>query len=1548
MTRVVVKPAVVPSGKKPATKPLQVFGGLPPIAGPVINDIYAIRLGQARGNAINVASTPNGPAQLTVAGDGTVVPMVFGQRRVGGKIFAIGFIGADLVVGFSWCLGPCQAIVKVQLNDADAPASGVTITNYLGAAGQGVDPTLALALGVGYTDTLPGICYSVVRVSPGVTSGFPRAAAIVQGLKVRQVENAFITLNGTTQAATTPAGTQNAINEDFELTLGAKAADWTPTADQVLMSKWNVTGNQRCFRLLLKTTGALSLEVSTDGTAVTTYTSSANLAALANGALKWVRVRFFKSTGGVSKAQFATSDDGQAWTALGADQTTTTIAALFASSANLIVGADTAGAWFAGSLYAWRMSTAAKLVCEVVVLELTPSATSFTDAAAAVWTLGGAAAVNAFVAYSRIPVNALIHLIVDKAQGLGRRVDVGTALLTYALNTMQVGTSPLENYNELDISLDTMLEGRVQVNAMRDYAHCYAIEEGDKFYLIRDWSDAATWSFDASNIVQDSLTLQRRGAREATTVVEITYTDTSKTPWADERIYQYLPGVQAGTRKRVMSRIQKQGITRGSEANRYAIERLNDAAYNDMATQFQAIDDAANIRPGSLILVSYPYAAGNAANTINNKKFRVLSAEPIGPGRYQVSAQEQDDNRYSVTVAPGTSSSETPLPRPDLPPAVTVNAPTEYLFQTFDGLYSSAIKVTWTHATFPFVQFYAVEVYEGSVAPANIRHRAQCFAAEYVTPPLKEKVLYVVKVWIRSTVNVDGTAGTNTVTPLGKFLPPSDVPSVTGFEAGGRVFLTWGVAIDLSLDTIRYEVRYGAVGTAWAAAVRLDRVSALTWASPGFPTGTYRFLVKAIDSVGNYSANAAFVDVTVSVDNAAFSAFSYSNLAVVHQASTEWQLRDGTRYAATDWGDGVEYGHATQLNTTGTFNDGVMAATVFTQPHRQSLRFTSAYVSIPNAAAYAVSSLFTVEAWVFPLDVSTGRFAIFSTRSNAAAGGWQLEVGVGSGGTGRLAVVGGTATYFAESIDGAVPLGKWSHVRAIVNGTTNTACTLWVNDVEVTYNQRNAFAALANNTDAKWLGAGTGPSVSQRFNGFILRTKLWNKALTAAQATTSMQYHNDPTTIGGMVGAWQGNDAGQGASSTVYADSSATANNGAVVGTPDWRSWHAVLTAPVDLGQVVNGTFTVSGGDATALSGVVAPQIQVSVDGVTYTTYSQPAVVASGRFFRFGYEAQGGSMLLNLSNLRGDVLVTPRAEIGTLSLASTAVPTADLVVLAGLYGRVIDLQLTPAQTTNAWFATPDAIEVGSAGISGAVCVRWMDAANSYATRASFALGASVTFEAWVYLDAHDATNGEAVFNIAPDAAAAANLYVAPDGSLSWNGAFGTQYFLNAGARVAMSLQRWVHVAVVLDAVAVNTYLYINDTLAGATGAFQDPTTTSTARTFALNYNGSSVFIMPGRMYDFRVWNEARTAAQIAANYRSRVASGGNLIAYWKMDEKTGTALADSSGNGRTMTLQGAAWNASTGNYWWRPINGFDVYLFNNSAARQSGAGADVRYRWTGA
>lgn len=119
---------------------------------------------------------------------------------------------------------------------------------------------------------------------------------------------------------------------------------------------------------------------------------------------------------------------------------------------------------------------------------------------------------------------------------------------------------------------------------------------------------------------------------------------------------------------------------------------------------------------------------------------------------------------------------------------------------------------------------------------------------------------------------------------------------------------------------------------------------------------------------------------------------------------------------------------------------------------------------------------------------------------------------------------------------------------------------------------------------------------------------------------------------------------------------------------------------------------------------------------------------------------------------------------------------------------------------------------------------------------------------------------------------------------------------------------WHHVAFTIDGSA-NTVVYLdgNSVL----------TYTETPRApLNITYIGSTLsnnrLLTNGKIDEVRIWNTARTDAQIKQNmYKELAGTEGDLVAYYKMSDGSGTSLTDNlSAGGTNGTMTGASWQTS--------------------------------------
>jgi hypothetical protein len=141
----------------------------------------------------------------------------------------------------------------------------------------------------------------------------------------------------------------------------------------------------------------------------------------------------------------------------------------------------------------------------------------------------------------------------------------------------------------------------------------------------------------------------------------------------------------------------------------------------------------------------------------------------------------------------------------------------------------------------------------------------------------------------------------------------------------------------------------------------------------------------------------------------------------------------------------------------------------------------------------------------------------------------------------------------------------------------------------------------------------------------------------------------------------------------------------------------------------------------------------------------------------------------------------------------------------------------------------------------------------------------------------------------------------PSGNIGFNTGNGDCYGIDA----AGLSNKWVHVAAVFynGAYTNNSKLYINGagqalTQRVGSASSGSPGTTVTIAGYATNPAG---YPFPGKIDDVKIYNYARTPAQIAWDYNK-----GKPLAHWRFDESAGTTIYDSSGNNLNGTLYATA------------------------------------------
>jgi hypothetical protein len=434
------------------------------------------------------------------------------------------------------------------------------------------------------------------------------------------------------------------------------------------------------------------------------------------------------------------------------------------------------------------------------------------------------------------------------------------------------------------ISIDQVLR------TLAEYAGAFYLREAGVVKLVPDRPVAVAVRFTDDpadgtrvQVKERTLKLRKVSLGNSPNRVITEWTDTTAVPWRTRYAATPVPG---GEENRTTT-FSMLGYHSFREANRHSIERLNAFLVADLLCEFEAFDDSLELELGDVFSLT-------CGEGLTDKEFRAERIEQGDDvGHWKFWGKEYNSAQYSDDIQDGP-----PLPDADgIDPASIPAGPTptavEKLYVEEGGRTLSRLEINFSGISWPFVKAYRVEVLEGAVPihSETVMHLGDGATHTTVSPPVAQDVEYTVNVYtVNVFLTVGTTAGTTTVTGLGKLLKPLAPGAITqGYEVGLMVFLRWGDAADIDLAGYRVKritkTDYDSdPGTAW------DNANAITVASrhdatsillPAQPIGTYVYMVKSLDSVGaDGQESVAWVEKQIEVTPDAAGAVSVGTVDV--------------------------------------------------------------------------------------------------------------------------------------------------------------------------------------------------------------------------------------------------------------------------------------------------------------------------------------------------------------------------------------------------------------------------------------------------------------------------------------------------------------------------------------------------------------------------------------------------------------------------------------------------------------------------------------------
>lgn len=259
------------------------------------------------------------------------------------------------------------------------------------------------------------------------------------------------------------------------------------------------------------------------------------------------------------------------------------------------------------------------------------------------------------------------------------------------------------------------------------------------------------------------------------------------------------------------------------------------------------------IKPGDVWFLS-------STTTTNNRYYKVLALEETDDNLYSVSAIEHYPDKYDIVE----DFEELEVVEPPLAlnfPAVADEIEVrEYLQKKPYGEIIGKIDIQWDAVGYTTGDHWTVSIRRQNRDAKFRVIKSRIYGTSYLYEPIEPGV-YKIRV---QGYNPLGLPGPYKETPwfevFGKTAPPADVQNFQANPSGDQVILTWDANDEVDFDS--YEIR---LGTDWNTAEPLvDNLRSTRFSiKQDVSIRGYNFLIKAQDTSGNESLNAAFAKAIV-------------------------------------------------------------------------------------------------------------------------------------------------------------------------------------------------------------------------------------------------------------------------------------------------------------------------------------------------------------------------------------------------------------------------------------------------------------------------------------------------------------------------------------------------------------------------------------------------------------------------------------------------------------------------------------------------------------
>jgi len=406
------------------------------------------------------------------------------------------------------------------------------------------------------------------------------------------------------------------------------------------------------------------------------------------------------------------------------------------------------------------------------------------------------------------------------------------------------------------------------------------IRRGGKWHILAGvWTGPTIAALDEDDVIAGFQVAWRREPRDVFNGVKGTYTDPDSN-WqpGDFPTVSVAAYLEEDQDNRVWKDADLPFTISPSMAQRIA--RI-DLERNRRQIQFapQCKIKALKVVPGEVIPFDWDrYGWTGGTKTFEVAKFRLVigNSDGVPSVSVELGLSEIDANVYAwtpaddeVVLAPSARSNIASASSVAAPSDIELASGTDELDVRVDGTIFSRLRVSWTAPADGFVTSGGqIEIQYRKTAdpdwsPSEFTDGA---ATSYRILDVEDGVEYEARIRARNYLGIRSAwLVSDPHVVIGKTAAPSDVEDFSAATNGAAVVLKWSPVSDADLDG--YDIRFSSTAvSSWAAATPISQAEGGTSiTSLAVPPGEWNFYIKARDTSGNLSEEAAMTSASISV-----------------------------------------------------------------------------------------------------------------------------------------------------------------------------------------------------------------------------------------------------------------------------------------------------------------------------------------------------------------------------------------------------------------------------------------------------------------------------------------------------------------------------------------------------------------------------------------------------------------------------------------------------------------------------------------------------------